>query len=54
MVAAGHSLNATAIDLVGLAQTGVEYTPYWSLLYGCTSDVARGCSSFSNYVILIL
>ena len=53
MVVAGHSLNATAIDLVGLAQTGVEYTPYWSLHFRCAGDVAHGCSSFSNYVILI-
>ena len=28
MVAADHSLNTTAIDLVGLAQTGVEYILY--------------------------
>jgi serralysin len=28
IVAANHDLNATNIDLVGLAQTGVEYIPY--------------------------
>ena len=28
IVAADHSLNTTAIDLVGLTQTGVEYIPY--------------------------
>jgi hypothetical protein len=28
IVAANHALNATNIDLVGLAQTGVEYIPY--------------------------
>jgi len=28
VIAADHSLNTTAIDLVGLSQTGVEYIPY--------------------------
>jgi len=28
MIAADHSLNTISIDLVGLAQTGVEYIPY--------------------------
>ena len=28
MIAADHDLNATNIDLVGLAQTGVEYIVY--------------------------
>ena len=28
VIAADHSLNTTAIDLVGLTQTGVEYIPY--------------------------
>ena len=28
IAAANHDLNATNIDLVGLAQTGVEYIPY--------------------------
>ena len=28
IIAADHSLNTTAIDLVGLSQTGVEYIPY--------------------------
>jgi hypothetical protein len=28
MIAADHSLNTISIDLVGLAQTGVEYIVY--------------------------
>ena len=28
VIAADHSLNTTAIDLVGLSQTGFEYLPY--------------------------